>query len=216
MGIDRSTAKTKTFMNTNTTTIQTTDQTTGSRGGEPDDPGSSADSDLPPEPAPVDARSDLNRAQPAIDVIAPESDNQEVLDTVWVRDRLREAICLIDRPVTRITVSIIDDTEMSRLNKRHCGVDSSTDVLTFPMSDAQAPIEADIAVGVDVARRVAGELGHRVEHELLLYALHGVLHCAGFDDHSEKDYLTMHAEEDRILRAVGIGAVFEGRSDRSC
>lgn len=216
MEIDRSTAKTKTFMNTNTTTIQPTNQAAGSPGGEPDEPGSSADSDLPPEPAPVDARSDSNRSRPAVDVIALESDSQEVLDTVWVRDRLREAIGLIDRPVARITVSIIDDAEMSRLHKRHGGIDSSTDVLTFPMSDTQAPIEADIAVSVDVARRAAGELGHRVEHELLLYALHGVLHCAGFDDHSEKDYLTMHAEEDRILRAVGVGVVFEGRSDRSC
>lgn len=216
MEVGRSTAKTKTFMNTNTTTIQPTDVAAGSLGGEPDEPGSSADSDLPPEPAPVDAQADSNRSQPAVDVIAPESDSSEVVDAVWVRDCLREAIRLIDRPVTRITVSIIDDTEMSRLHKRHGGIDSSTDVLTFPMSDAQAPIEADIAVGVDVARRVAGELGHRVEHELLLYALHGVLHCAGFDDHSEKDYLTMHAEEDRILRAIGVGAVFEGRSDGTC
>ncbi len=203
-------------MNTTTTTIQTTDEATGNRGGEPDEPGSSADSDLPPEPVSLDAQADSNRSQPAVDVIAPESDSQEVLDTVWVRDRLREAIGHIDRPVARITVSIIDDTEMSRLHKRHSGIDSSTDVLTFPISEGQSPIEADIAVCLDVARRVAGELGHRVEHELLLYALHGVLHCAGFDDHSEKDYLTMHAEEDRILRAVGVGAVFEGRSDRPC
>lgn len=203
-------------MNTNTTTIQTTDQAAGSLGGEPDEPGSSADSDLPPEPAPVNAQSDSNRSRQAVDVIAPESDSQEVLDTVWVRDRLREAIRLIDRPVARITVSIIDDAEMSRLHKRHCGIESTTDVLTFPMSESQAPIEADIAVCLDVARCTAGELGHRVEHELLLYALHGVLHCAGFDDHSENDYLMMHAEEDRILRAVGVGAVFDGRSDGTC
>lgn len=202
-------------MNTSTTTIQPTDEATGSRGGEPDEPGSSADSDLPPEPDPTDARPELNRTQPAIDVIASESNDAGGVDVVWVRDQLRKAITLIDQSVTRITVSIIDDTEMSLLHKRHGGIESSTDVLSFPMSDTQAPIEADIAVCVDVARRVAGELGHRVEHELLLYALHGVLHCAGFNDHIEKDYLTMHAEEDRILRAIGVGAVFEGRSDRS-
>lgn len=201
-------------MNTNTTTIQTTDNTAGLPGGEPDEPGSSADSDLPPEPAPVDAQADSNRSQPAVDVIAPESDSSEVVDAVWVRDRLREAIGLIDRPVARITISIIDDTEMSRLHKRHSGIDAATDVLTFPMSESQAPIEADIAVCVDVARRTAGELDHRLEHELLLYALHGVLHCAGFDDHSEKDYLTIHAEEDRILEAIGVGPVFKGRSDK--
>ncbi len=203
-------------MNTNTTTIQTTSEATGCRGGEPDEPGSSADSDLPPEPASGNAQADSNLSRQAVDVIAPESGNPEDVDAAWVQDRLREAISLIDRPVARITVSIIDDTEMLRLHKRHCGIDSTTDVLTFPVSEGQAPIEADIAVCMDVARRVAGESGHRVEHELLLYALHGVLHCAGFDDQIEKDYVAMHAEEDRILRVIGVGAVFEGRSDRPC
>ena len=60
-------------MNTNTTTIQSIDEAAGSRGGEPDEPGSSGESDLPPEPAPVDTLADSNFSKQAVDVIASQS-----------------------------------------------------------------------------------------------------------------------------------------------
>ncbi len=77
-------------------------------------------------------------------------------------------------------------------------------------------MEADIVVCADEAARratefddsVAGPVVHPVEQELLLYALHGVLHCAGFDDHTRQGFNAMHAEEDRILSAIGVGATF--------
>ena len=47
-----------------------------------------------------------------------------------------------------------------------------------------------------------------IEQELLLYALHGVLHCAGFDDRTNDDFEAMHVEEDRILTAIGVGPTF--------
>jgi ssRNA-specific RNase YbeY (16S rRNA maturation enzyme) len=43
---------------------------------------------------------------------------------------------------------------------------------------------------------------------LLLYTLHGVLHCIGFDDHEEADFEAMHGAEDAVLAAIGVGPVF--------
>ena len=61
---------------------------------------------------------------------------------------------------------------------------------------------------LDEAARRAIEFGHGVERELLLYAVHGVLHCLGHDDHEEEQRARMHREEDRLLAAVGVGAVY--------
>jgi len=47
-----------------------------------------------------------------------------------------------------------------------------------------------------------------VRHELLLYALHGLLHCCGYDDSTDADREVMHTEEDRILEAIGVGRVY--------
>lgn len=112
------------------------------------------------------------------------------------------------RPIERVTVRIVSDREMTGHHLRHRGEGTTTDVLTFPASAAGEPIAADIVICADVAARAAGERGHPIERELLLYALHGLLHCAGFDDHDPVSHGAMHAEEDRILEAIGVGATF--------
>jgi probable rRNA maturation factor len=66
-----------------------------------------------------------------------------------------------------------------------------------------------VAVCVDEARRRSAELEHPLERELLLYALHGMLHAAGMDDRTPEDFTRMHAEEDRLLAAVGLQPTFE-------
>lgn len=130
------------------------------------------------------------------------------IDLEWLRDRFARAAAMAGRPLARVTACLRSDAEMIRLHKAHCGLDSTTDVLTFPQSSQGEPVDVDIAVCVDEARRRAAEFGHSAERELLLYALHGLLHCCGHDDHDEASWAAMHAEEDRILAAIGVGPVF--------
>jgi probable rRNA maturation factor len=69
-------------------------------------------------------------------------------------------------------------------------------------------LDVDLLVCADEAGRQAELRGFTVERELLLYIVHGVLHCLGFDDHNETDSARMHAEEDRLLAAAGVGATY--------
>lgn len=134
------------------------------------------------------------------------------LDLPWLRNALDAALDHVNRPIRSVTVKVVDDVTMLELHERHRGEAVTTDVLTFDASDPGGPVEADIVVCVDEAARQAVELDHALERELLLYALHGVLHCAGFDDRTPEDFAAIHAEEDRILTAVGIGPIFRGRT----
>lgn len=174
---------------------------------EPDEPGSSStsdpawpESDEPPaEPEPA--------AAPVIE-IASMTGLTHGVDEAWLHAHLAQAVEALTHAVARVSVLIVDDARMTAYHQAHCDIDDTTDVLTFAAVAAPEPIEADLVVCADEAARRAGERGHRVERELLLYALHGVLHCAGHDDHDEQAYEAMHAEEDRILDAIGIGATF--------
>jgi probable rRNA maturation factor len=131
-----------------------------------------------------------------------------IVNTAWLRDHLNRVVEHLPQPVGRIGLLLVGDPRMIELNRRHHGSDQTTDVLTFPLSGPGEAIDVDIALCVDEAARRAAELAHPLERELLLYALHGLLHCAGFDDHDEAGFAAMHAEEDRILEAVGVGATF--------
>lgn len=166
-------------------------------GGEPDNP---AEPDRPPG------------ASGVVAVVEVQSLASGV-PTAWLQDRLGAAIALVSRPVARVTVRVTDDAGIAALHEQHLGIAGPTDVLTFPGSGNGAAVDADIAVNADEATRRAADLGHAPEREILLYALHGVLHCAGFDDHDPAGYAAMHAEEDRILHAIGVGPTFDP-SDR--
>lgn len=112
-----------------------------------------------------------------------------------------------------VRVRIVDDAEMTRAHKRFSGIGSTTDVLTFDLAadttdhDAKA-LDTDLIICADEARRQAAARAHPLAHELLLYIVHGTLHCLGHDDHSEEEYQRMHRREDELLNAAGIGAVF--------
>jgi probable rRNA maturation factor len=165
--------------------------------------------DNPPEPCGPLGRSNrpVNASAEPVDIIWA-GHGSCALDLPWLKSKLIAVCGLIDRPVDRLAVRIVADAEMSALHERHANVPGTTDVLTFDNSRAAGPIDVDIAVCVEEAARRAAELGHTVERELLLYCVHGLLHCLGFDDHDPRDHERMHAEEDRLLEAAGVGRTF--------
>lgn len=115
------------------------------------------------------------------------------------------------RPLARVDALLVGDAAMDAAHRRYMDIAGTTDVMSFPAHDGADPhaaVEADLIVCVDVAAREAAARGHAVDREILLYAVHGTLHACGFRDDSEAEAARIHAEEDRILAAAGIGMVY--------
>jgi probable rRNA maturation factor len=112
----------------------------------------------------------------------------------------------------RLHLTIVNDRTMGRLHHRHTGVEGTTDVLTFDLrdnpADPSSAHEADLVICLDEAGRQARQRGHAVRLEVLLYALHGLLHLVGYDDHSPRARAKMHRREDELLMAGGFGPVY--------
>ncbi|HZW09206.1 MAG TPA: rRNA maturation RNase YbeY [Phycisphaerales bacterium] len=126
----------------------------------------------------------------------------------WVAERARAALAPLGC-AGEVRARIVADAEMAEAHERWSGVPGTTDVLTFDLREAEDdPLDVDLLICVDEALRQAGARGIPAERELLLYLIHGVLHCLGYDDHDEPGAARMHAEEDRLLEAAGIGATF--------
>jgi probable rRNA maturation factor len=134
----------------------------------------------------------------------------------FVRRSIRRAWKLVRRPPTELSVQFTDDRTMSRLHRRFMNVAGPTDVLTFPMDIAPdgRVISGEVVICVPQARRQAKKHEIPVERELLLYALHGLLHLSGFDDRTESDFRRMHALEDDILIQIGVGPAFKPQPRR--
>ncbi|HEX8342732.1 MAG TPA: rRNA maturation RNase YbeY [Tepidisphaeraceae bacterium] len=109
-----------------------------------------------------------------------------------------------------ISLALVGNARMAALHEQFLGIPGPTDVLTFELDhDARGRVTGgEIVVCVPHAIRTARRLGHRPADELLLYAIHGLLHLCGYDDRTDVDFRRMHRLEDRILTQLGIGAVF--------
>jgi probable rRNA maturation factor len=100
-----------------------------------------------------------------------------------------------------IGLAFVNDAEIAELNERFLGHEGPTDVLTFPLSEPLQPLLAEIVVSVETARRVARTRRGRVEDELRLYVIHGLLHLCGYDDRRPDDRRRMHWRQREHLAA---------------
>jgi len=133
------------------------------------------------------------------------------LDRTALAHAFTALIAHFPRMVVRVDVLLVGDDAMDAAHRRAMSIAGTTDVMSFPAHDEADPaaaVEVDLIVCTDVAAREAAARGHPVAHEILLYTVHGTLHACGFRDDTEAAAAAIHAEEDRILRAGGIGSVY--------
>ena len=131
----------------------------------------------------------------------------------YVAKHLRAAHTLLRPRLTELSLALVGDARMSALHRQFLNIPGPTDVLTFPLdTDARGRVIAgEVVICVPEARRRAAREGTEVRKELLLYALHGLLHLAGFNDSTELGFRAMHRKEDDILTRIGVGPVFAAR-----
>lgn len=138
----------------------------------------------------------------------------------WISDRQR-SLRLDSRRLARevgevlrrvrfpgdLSLSLVDDREMARLHGEFSGDPAPTDVLAFPLEGPRAAgtgfPAAEVVVSVETAVREARARGLRPRTEVLLYAVHGVLHLRGEDDHDPLRARRMDRRTLALLRTLG-------------
>ncbi|MFK7737341.1 MAG: rRNA maturation RNase YbeY [Pirellulaceae bacterium] len=108
-----------------------------------------------------------------------------------------------------VSVAIVSDSEIHRLNREHLQHDWPTDVISFVFEHSESHVEGEVIASYDTAQRLAKKANWSPEDELLLYVLHGLLHVAGLDDVEESDRKQMRlCEKDCLLHFKIPGAQF--------
>jgi probable rRNA maturation factor len=111
-----------------------------------------------------------------------------------------------------VSIAIVDDAEIRRVNKKFLSCDCPTDCLSFDLSDEKSRSKTtklfELVVNGEMAVKEAKLRGHSGEAELALYITHGLLHNLGFDDSTKAQAKKMHDTEDEILQQLGHGLVY--------
>lgn len=113
-----------------------------------------------------------------------------------------------------VEVVISDEDEIRRINNENRGIDSVTDVLSFPMFASRKEIRADesgsaflgsMVICRERAREQAAQYGHSVEREAAFLAVHSTLHLLGYDHETGKeDEQEMFSKQEAVLETMGL------------
>ena len=108
-----------------------------------------------------------------------------------------------------ISVSLVDNEFIHKMNRDYRGIDRPTDVISFAFLDnedrealykSKEPVcLGDIYISVDKAKEQAKEYGHSLKRELSFLFVHGLLHLLGYDHMTEEDEKVMFRLQDEIL-----------------
>ena len=115
-----------------------------------------------------------------------------------------------------LTVCLVSDAEIARMNEKFRKKKGPTDVLSFPTVARRRPVRlrrgsrpvkpgeylGDIAISPSTARRYAKKNGRTLSSELQVLILHGVLHLLGYDH--ETDHGQMDKIEQKLRKRFGL------------
>jgi probable rRNA maturation factor len=115
-----------------------------------------------------------------------------------------------------VTICLVSDAEIARMNETFRKKKGPTDVLSFPSTARRRPALlrrnsnkgkvgeylGDVAISPATARRYGKKYGRKLPGELRVLILHGVLHLLGYDH--ETDRGQMDRVERKLRKRLGL------------
>lgn len=112
------------------------------------------------------------------------------------------------RGPVEVSVLLADDATIRRLNHRHRGRDSATNVLSFPADSAPgmpaAALLGDVALACETIAAEARAQGKPMADHVRHLTVHGVLHLLGHDHEDDAAAEVMERIETGVLAEFGV------------
>lgn len=128
----------------------------------------------------------------------------------FLTERARSFLGKLGLSGRELSISLVGDRAIRRLNRTWRKKDKPTDVLSFPADAAPKGTPGprplgDVVISLDTAARRAKEDARPLEDEVARYLAHGLLHLLGYDhERSPTEARKMYALEERLLGAEGL------------
>lgn len=113
-------------------------------------------------------------------------------------------------PDGELSVLIVDDPEIARINAEYLSREGPTNVIAFAMREGDFPeispyLLGDVIISADTTAREAAISDMTFEERLSELLVHGILHLFGYDHETDTvDAARMDAKSNEILRLARI------------
>ena len=102
---------------------------------------------------------------------------------------------------SEISITLVDDKDIKKINKKYRNINKPTNVLSFELGDDV--LLGDIFISLDTVKSEAKRENISVEEHTAHMVVHGVLHLLGYDHINERDANRMESKETSILKKLG-------------
>lgn len=117
-----------------------------------------------------------------------------------------------------VSVTVTDNDNIRVINNEQRGIDSATDVLSFPVLEFENGVMVenagdvfedklilgDIVLSLERAKEQSIEFGHSFEREIGYLVCHSVLHLLGYDHEDESEREIMRQKEEATLDTLSL------------
>ncbi|MDQ2871685.1 MAG: rRNA maturation RNase YbeY [Candidatus Eremiobacteraeota bacterium] len=139
------------------------------------------------------------------------------VDSNKLKSTARDLLLAAGEEESSLSLSLVGDREIRKLNRLHRGKDSATDVLSFPLLSDEDPhlsgggerLLGDVVISVETAQRQAGAYDAALQDELYRLLIHGILHVLGHDHEEAGERARMEREERRLAAAIAMPWPYE-------
>ena len=137
-------------------------------------------------------------------------------DAQQIRGWVAAVFTTLERSPLSLTVRVVGEEEMTKLNQRHRGRNQPTNVLSFPIEPLPGmctDLLGDIVVCGPVVDREAAiqhkpPMGHWAH-----MVVHGMLHLFGYDHESDQEAMAMETLEKSVLKELGYSDPYQEEPD---
>lgn len=126
-----------------------------------------------------------------------------------VQKKAQAILSALGSPDGELSVLIVDDHRIARLNETYLQHQGPTNVISFPMregdhGDINPDLIGDVVISMDTCAREADMGGISAEQRFYQLLVHGILHLFGYDHiHSADEEAVMEAKSKELLALIG-------------
>lgn len=116
----------------------------------------------------------------------------------------------MDSPDGELSILVLDDPQIARLNQQYRNRRGPTNVLAFPMQEGDFPginpdLLGDVVISIETAAKEGAQMGISVEERFNFLLIHGVLHLFGYDhEKSAEAAAQMDQKSEELFKIVNI------------
>ena len=119
----------------------------------------------------------------------------------WVLQTLPE-----QKKASELTIRVVDEAEITALNRQYRGKEGATNVLSFPyeaIPGVASDLLGDVVICAPVVASESVVQNKPLDAHWAHVVIHGVLHLLGYDHHQDDEAHKMEVRETELLDSLG-------------